>query len=894
MGLFYKNNGAISVFLCLILLPVLLFSGMTVDASRIFMAKVVVSDAGEMAMNAGLAQYNEELHDEYGLLVMDQSPEAMSGDLEKYFSDSLNGSELPDAEDYQEILDLLESNFKALSVSNTEIFQTEVEKQQILEYMKYRAPVCLTELVLEKINQLKDTKLMADAMEAEMDFVEDMEDCQDAFEEALKALDALNDAVKMFQTVDLQSELDRTQSEYKTTLSKSLLMYEYISQYASYDAGMDLKSAAESYINAAKKLRASGDVVAAFNDAVSAKYYWNTVEAKGGIDSLLSDQQEGEGTSEDSDDQESGAGDETDDREELESIVSEYRNYENTIDSYLVTLDTSSASVVNDNYEWLNPILQNAQVAAASAATAYSRLKEVRNKLEDAAESFTDWDQKTQQLAEKGKDGGMSEETDKYRDFFNNGNGSEDLQLLDDLMEKVSKNEDYFNYLSGELKKETFYDCSLAEMSSNQQLSEYQNQAKKFVQSRINSDSIDSYTVNDASKVFAESNYNHITLDAGKKHVSIADDPFYERLKEYCKSREETDSEEQEKQADQNTQEANQAAKDAGNIDTSYPTYNWDNSGVELPSQLLESNGASEANDALAGGEGNADINNSQARRDAISNTKNSIAEASNFLEKVDQIVAEGLENLYIAEYAMQMFSYYTVDKKDGESRPESEVISISGYPLKSHAAYLGECEYILWGNAQSQNNVRNTVMMIFGIRMLFNSFFALSNQHIRNFAYSTATAIVGAAPYLIPIVQVVIQLGLAGVETASDISKIKQGYGVTIVKDERSWATFVTGASRGDNTSGVTLDYSEYLRVFLNISILAGYEKQILARIADCIQVNKSDISLSDSYTMISVSADIKVRTTFMRKISDWTESDSWGFLDDYYTMHYDSFLGY
>ena len=85
LGIFYKNKGTISVFLTLILLPVLLVGGMTVDASRIFMSKIVISDAGEMAMNAGLAQYDEELHDEYGLLVMEQSPEAMQDELEAFF-----------------------------------------------------------------------------------------------------------------------------------------------------------------------------------------------------------------------------------------------------------------------------------------------------------------------------------------------------------------------------------------------------------------------------------------------------------------------------------------------------------------------------------------------------------------------------------------------------------------------------------------------------------------------------------------------------------------------------------------------------------------------------------------------------------------------------------------
>ena len=48
MEIFYKNRGTISVFLTIILVPVLLLGGMTTDAARIGMSKVVISDAGEM------------------------------------------------------------------------------------------------------------------------------------------------------------------------------------------------------------------------------------------------------------------------------------------------------------------------------------------------------------------------------------------------------------------------------------------------------------------------------------------------------------------------------------------------------------------------------------------------------------------------------------------------------------------------------------------------------------------------------------------------------------------------------------------------------------------------------------------------------------------------------
>ena len=97
-----------------------------------------------------------------------------------------------------------------------------------------------------------------------------------------------------------------------------------------------------------------------------------------------------------------------------------------------------------------------------------------------------------------------------------------------------------------------------------------------------------------------------------------------------------------------------------------------------------------------------------------------------------------------------------------------------------------------------------------------------------------------------------------------------------------------------GDNTSGVTFDYSEYLRVFLNVSILDNKNKaDILGRIADCIQADQQSVDLFTSYTMIQIDAEVSTRTTFMRKISDFG-SGGWGFPDDTYSITYQSVLGY
>ena len=138
-----------------------------------------------------------------------------------------------------------------------------------------------------------------------------------------------------------------------------------------------------------------------------------------------------------------------------------------------------------------------------------------------------------------------------------------------------------------------------------------------------------------------------------------------------------------------------------------------------------------------------------------------------------------------------------------------------------------------------------------------------------------------------------VIKLGLAGVETGDDIKKIKDGYGVAILKKRETWKTFPTNQGRtGDNTKDkIVFDYSEYLRIFLNIAMLSG-EEPFLGRIADFIQVNTETDITKDCYTMLAIQAKIKVRTTFLRKISDWSGAGS--FQDSSYSVGYQNILGY
>ena len=138
-----RCRGAISVFLTLILVPTFIFGGVLVDGSRILGAKNLISGAGDMALNAALSDYNEELNKTYGLLARARTADEVEHIMQDFFEATLNANGVS-KEDFTKALVYLEltnDGFTASDIPGTEIYQTEVLKQEILEYMKYRAPV---------------------------------------------------------------------------------------------------------------------------------------------------------------------------------------------------------------------------------------------------------------------------------------------------------------------------------------------------------------------------------------------------------------------------------------------------------------------------------------------------------------------------------------------------------------------------------------------------------------------------------------------------------------------------------------------------------------------------------------------------------------------------------
>ena len=85
LRIFRKRNGSVSVFLTIILVPVIVISCLFVDASRTKLASSVVSSAGDLTLNTVLTQYDGILNDYYGLMASSQTIDEFLSHADEYF-----------------------------------------------------------------------------------------------------------------------------------------------------------------------------------------------------------------------------------------------------------------------------------------------------------------------------------------------------------------------------------------------------------------------------------------------------------------------------------------------------------------------------------------------------------------------------------------------------------------------------------------------------------------------------------------------------------------------------------------------------------------------------------------------------------------------------------------
>jgi hypothetical protein len=145
---------------------VLAVAGILIDAARIVSGEAHVKRAVSSAARSLLADYCSDLKNQYGIFAINQDSGKNLDSLAKEYVEKNLSIGLKDLENVNLY------NFKIESISITPIFnltENQTVKNQILEYMKYRAPKQLIQNFWEKVSAVKECTGMIQTYKKKLD-----------------------------------------------------------------------------------------------------------------------------------------------------------------------------------------------------------------------------------------------------------------------------------------------------------------------------------------------------------------------------------------------------------------------------------------------------------------------------------------------------------------------------------------------------------------------------------------------------------------------------------------------------------------------------------------------------------------------------------------------------
>ena len=221
-----KVKGAVSIFLVIITIPVMLLSAVLIDGSRMASARAITQEATDLAASSVLSSYNQTLKDEYGLFALEESDPTQ---LQSVFEQSLNATllayGLEDSSYSEQLWDIMknsitgQTSYVGASFLNLYDFRVEestvepiyhlaneeVLENQMVEYAKYRGLYVIADR-LDIFRQLgnaqseaQKNQVTAEVMEEKMTVDEANAKANEELMKLREELGNLNEAVAVTQ-----------------------------------------------------------------------------------------------------------------------------------------------------------------------------------------------------------------------------------------------------------------------------------------------------------------------------------------------------------------------------------------------------------------------------------------------------------------------------------------------------------------------------------------------------------------------------------------------------------------------------------------------------------------------------------------------------------------------
>lgn len=234
-----NHRGSVSVFLVIVLVPMIACASLFVDASRVKSARGLVSSAGDLTLNTVLSQYDVDLNDFYGLMASAQDMDEVINAAGDYFTACIKsqGIDTTDAAHYlnsikgfffgdDDVKDLLgidladESTVSVTPVADGSLTNPALIKTQIVEFMKYRSPinsiVALFEKFQKSATELENSSKTSDLVDKKQEYYEAQGDVAEA---AYKVYEKIVEYDKLGITAsdlqDIKNLLNSIEEKYK-------------------------------------------------------------------------------------------------------------------------------------------------------------------------------------------------------------------------------------------------------------------------------------------------------------------------------------------------------------------------------------------------------------------------------------------------------------------------------------------------------------------------------------------------------------------------------------------------------------------------------------------------------------------------------------------------------
>lgn len=204
MKYFKHTKGAISIFLVIILVPMMMLSGFFVDASKVKLANGVAESAGDLTLNTALTDYDTKLKDLYGLFATAQDTDELYEKLEGYYRSCITSSGVAN-EDADNFVDMIMAQLQLTSaddntsdVLNMQLMDFDVSKRpdaslgknasvverQIVDFMKYRAPINTGLSFISSLQSFSTLSEQTDLVDKRQEYYEEQESVMKNAEEA--------------------------------------------------------------------------------------------------------------------------------------------------------------------------------------------------------------------------------------------------------------------------------------------------------------------------------------------------------------------------------------------------------------------------------------------------------------------------------------------------------------------------------------------------------------------------------------------------------------------------------------------------------------------------------------------------------------------------------------